>query len=207
MTDMTLSSSSDTRVDVVERTITLEGLCRIMFDRYAGDNDTKLAWHEKIYLTPGTNRLALPVANIFSFFTAQNTNSAPKVLRDPRKYKKICLAIQSFVKFTSTGDNEDYLEFSRDGEPIEVGTFGDEYEELSGLKLHRSVARLEKGIPNPKERPVLDLPWSLELKMTIYPNSAIKEAEIKNLTHEGGLAVGLGTFRGQFGKFKVTGWS
>ena len=34
----------------------------------------------------------------------------------------------------------------------------------------------------------------------------IKEQEIKNLLTEGGMAIGLGTFRGVFGKFEVTRW-
>lgn len=199
------SIPSDTRLTVVKRTIQFNGLRPIMFDRYAGDNDTRLAWHEKIYLKPGTNRLALPTANIFSFYTAHNTSSAPKRLRDKRKYKDICNSIQSFVMFEAT-DGSEYIEFQRDGTPIEVGTFDTDNDPLSGLTLHRSVARLDKGIPNPKERPLLPLPWSLEFIMTIVPNEHIKESEIRNLAIQGGIAIGLGTFRGQYGKFEVTKW-
>ena len=68
------------------------------------------------------------------------------------------------------------------------------------------MARLDKGIPNPKERPVLPLPWALEFDLTIFPNKEIKEQEIKNLLTEGGQAIGLGTFRGVYGKFAVDKW-
>jgi len=94
----------------------------------------------------------------------------------------------------------------RDGKPITVGTFTDRVEPQSGLYLHRAVARLDKGIPNPKERPVLPLPWGMDFNLTIYPNKEIKEQEIKNLLSEGGMAIGLGTFRGVFGKFEITRW-
>jgi hypothetical protein len=77
---------------------------------------------------------------------------------------------------------------------------------LSGIYLDRRVARLDKGIPNPKERPVLPLPWELKFTLKIYPNREIKEQEIKNLFTEGGLAIGLGTFRGLFGKFEIFEW-
>lgn len=177
-----------------------------MFDRYAGDNDTRLAWHEKIYLLPGTNVLALPTTNINSFFTAHNTNSAPKRLRDKRKYKDICNAIQSFVLFEGCEANPEYMPFMRDGAPIEVGDFYEGGDPKSGLVLHRAVARLDKGIPNPKERPLLPLPWSLDFTLRIVPNNAIKEAEIRQLAIEGGLAIGLGTYRGMYGKFEVTRW-
>ena len=122
------------------------------------------------------------------------------------EYKGICNAILSFVNFTSSSGDPEVIEFTRNGKPIQVGTFTDRVDEKSGIYLHRAVARLDKGIPNPKERPVLPLPWSLEFDMTIYPNKEIKEQEIKNLLTEGGMAIGLGTFRGVFGKFEVTRW-
>lgn len=201
----TVSRQSDTRLDVVTRTVTLEGIRPIMFDRYAGDNDTRLSWSEKIYLVPGSNVLCLPTANINSFFTAHNTNSAPKRLRDKRKYKDICNAIQSFVMINAL-DGGEYIPFQRQGQDIVVGNFEESVERESGLFLHRSVARLDKGIPNPKERPVLPLPWELSFELTIMANDAIKEAEIRGLCRDGGMAIGLGTYRGQFGKFIIKRW-
>lgn len=203
---MTTSTASDTRLNVVTRRVRLVGTTPIMFDRYAGDNNTKLEWHQKIYLRPETSQLSIPTLNIVSFFTAHNTNSAPKRLREAKVYKKICNAILSFVSISSTdGDSESIL-FERDGKPIEVGTFNDRKDEKSGIYLHRAVARLDKGIPNPKERPVLPLPWALEFDLTIYPNKEIKEQEIKNLLAEGGAAIGFGTFRGVYGKFAIETW-
>jgi hypothetical protein len=172
-----------------------------MFDRYAGDNKTKLAWDQKVYLQPGTKVLCMPAMNISSFLTAHNTNSAPKRLRDKRAYKDICNACLSFVSI-----GPQYIPFLRDGKPIEMGNVKDDRDELSGVYLHRAVARLDKGIPNPKERPVLPLPWAIEFDLNIFPNQEIKEQEIKNLFAEGGLAIGLGTFRGVFGKFAIESW-
>ncbi len=201
-----ISTKSDTRLQTQRRRVVIEGLRPIMFDRYAGDNNTRLAWHEKIYLAPGSDVLVLPATNIISFFTAHNTNSAPKRLRDKRKYKDIANAIQSFSMITAP-DGGEHIPFLRAGAPIQVGDFGEDRDPLSRLELHRSVARLDKGIPNPKERPLLPLPWELEFHLTIIPNDAIKEAEIRNLAIEGGLAIGLGTYRGVYGKFTVTEWA
>ncbi len=75
---MTISTASDTRLNAITRRVRLRGLTPVMFDRYAGDNQTKLTWDQKIYLRPGTNELVLPALNIISFFTAHNTNSAPQ---------------------------------------------------------------------------------------------------------------------------------
>ena len=203
---MTLATKSDTRLDAITRRVKLRGITPIMFDRYAGDNQTRLEWTQKIYLRNGTQNLCLPTLNLVSFFTAHNTNSAPKRLRDKRIYKSICNAILSFVNITAADGDAETIEFLRDGKPIEVGTFSDRVDPKSGLFLHRAVARLDKGIPNPKERPVLPLPWALEFELTIYPNKEIKEQEIKNLLSEGGMAIGLGTFRGVFGKFVIDEW-
>lgn len=204
--NVTVSVESDTRLKIVTRKVTLRGITPVMFDRYPGDNKTTLQWHEKIYLKPGTNIVSLPTTNLSSFMSAHNTNSAPKRLRDKRAYKDICNACLSFVNFTAP-DGGQYIPFTRDGKEIEIGVFGETEDKTSGLYLHRSVARLEKGIPNPKERPVLPLPWDLSFNLSIFPNKEIKEAEIKNLILDGGIAIGLGTFRGVFGKFDIAEWS
>jgi hypothetical protein len=203
---MSTTKASDTRLEIVKRTVTLEGLNDIMFDRYAGDNKTQLSWEQKLYFAPGTSKICLPTTNIGSFLSAHNTNSAPKRLRDKRQYKDICNACLSFVMVNGPKEHPQYIPFLRDGQPILAGKFGDDRDPLSGIYLDRRVARLDKGIPNPKERPVLPLPWSISFSLSIIPNQEIKEQEIYNLFREGGLAIGLGTYRGVFGKFAIAGW-
>ena len=191
--------------DIITREVVLCGIKDIMFDRYAGDNNTRLEPHQKLYLSPekdGYPVIGLPSANIMSFLSAHNTNSAPKRLRDKRKYKDIANACLSFVDI-----DQMFIPFLREGEPIEFhGLDSNEVDPESGIYIHRSVARLDKGIPNPKVRPVLPLPWFLHFNLTIYPNKEIQEQEILNLFEEGGRALGLGTYRGVFGKFRVEKW-
>jgi hypothetical protein len=189
--------------DIVTRRVTLVGLTDIMFDRYPGDNDTKLEPHQKLYLEPGASRvIGLPSLNIMSFLSAHNTNSAPKRLRDKRKYKDIANAMLSFVSI-----REQFIPLLRKGKPIVFGKFEGDRDPISGCYVHRSVARLDKGIPNPKVRPVVPLDWSIQFTVDIFPNREIKETDILNLIEEGGRAIGLGTFRGVFGKFRVEEWA
>lgn len=188
--------------DTITRKVRLCGTKDVMFDRYAGDNNTKLEPWQKLYLEPGdSRRIGLPTANIVSFLTAHNTNSAPKRLRDARQFKKIANACLSFTEIEET-----WVPFLRNGKPIVLGKLIDDRDPDSGVYIHRSVARLDKGIPNPKVRPVLPLPWALEFTLRIYPNNEIKEVDIQNLIEEGGRAIGLGTFRGVYGKFIVELW-
>lgn len=174
-----------------------------MFDRYAGDNNTKLEPKQKLYLNPlDSKTIGIPAVNIMSLLSAHNTNSAPKRLRDKRKYKDIANACLSYV---SIGPS--FIPLLRGNEPILFGEFNkDERDESSGCYIHRSVARLDKGIPNPKERPVIPLPWALEFDFELFPNKEIKEQEIVNLVDEAGRAIGLGTFRGVFGKYFIEKW-
>jgi hypothetical protein len=62
------------------------------------------------------------------------------------------------------------------------------------------------AVPNPKERPLLETPWELRFKITLLETPELNEVLLKKLFERGGIAIGLGTFRGVFGKFKVDSW-
>jgi hypothetical protein len=188
-------------VQIINRAVVLQGMHDVMFDRYAGDNQTKLEPWQKLYFAPDGKTLVLPALNLLSFLSAHNTNSAPKRLLDKRTFKDQANACLSFVSISPT-----HIPFLRDGKPIEFGRLDGDRDPQSGVYIHHSVARLDKGIPNPKVRPVLPLPWSLAFQLTIYPNREITEQQVMNLFEAGGRALGIGTFRGVFGKFIVETW-
>lgn len=185
---------------VLKKEVTLTGIAPIMFDRYPGDNKTQLAPEQKLYLDDGGG-LVMPALNIISLLTAQKTESAPKILYDPRRYKNIANNLLMSVRISP-----DLIPFLRKDKPIKFGKLDvNEFDKLSGVFIHRSVARLDGGIPNPKERPVLPLPWQLKFDMTVYPNDNLNEDIIFNTLLLGGHKLGLGTFRKVFGKFD-TDW-
>jgi hypothetical protein len=155
-----------------------------------------------LYFLPGDSKvIGLPTLNIISFLSAHNTNSAPKRLRDKRKFKDIANAMLSFVSIRETS-----VPLLRNGKPIVFGKLEHDRDPLSGVYVHYAVARLDKGIPNPKVRPVVPLDWSIEFTLDLFPNREIKEQDVLNLVEEGGRAIGLGTFRGVFGKFRIAKW-
>lgn len=194
-------SEAGTR-EVLDRAVHIRGITDIMFDRYAGDNDTKLEPYQKLYLGGDLGRtICLPSANIMSFLSAQNTDSAPKRLLDSRKYKTVCLACASYV---TVGPR--MIPFLRNDKPIEFGKFAGEVDPVSSIYIHRTVAKLKDGIPNPKVRPTLPMPWELKFHLRILPNKLIQEQMLMWIFQEGLLALGLGTFRGQYGKAEVVSW-
>jgi len=101
------------------------------------------------------------------------------------------------------------LVLTRDDEPLVFSGFDPDTETCptTGAYILRNVARLKDGVPNPKVRPVLPLPWALEFQLTLLPNNQIQEQQVKNIFEEGGTAVGLGTWRGRYGKFRVVEWA
>lgn len=183
--------------ETYQRKVTLTGISDIMFDRYAGDNQTELPPEKKMYFGRDGKTLVLPSANIMSFLAAENTESAPKRFLDSRQYKKTAHALLSY---TSISPFE--IPFTRDGEPIVFDGFDGD----SGFYIHRSVARLKGGIPNPKERPTLRTPWELSFTVSVFQNNEFNEDLLNSFFVKGGIAIGLGTFRGVYGKFQVTKW-
>jgi hypothetical protein len=182
----------------ITRQVTLTGLTSIIFDRYAGDNKTQLAPEQKMYLQDKT--VVLPSMNIISFLTAVNTESAPKMLLDKREYKPVASALLASTVITPS-----IIPFLRNDKPIQFGgSFVDDVDPVSGIHLVYHVARLDKGIPNPKVRPMLDAPWALQFKMTVLPHPDLNEDLIENLFVDGGYRIGLGTFRKAYGKFEFT---
>jgi hypothetical protein len=186
--------------------IGIEGIgIGIMFDRYPGDNQTKLPTDEKMYLKSGTKELVYPAVNIMSYLTAQNTPSAPKKLFPSKEYKKIAGALASFAWI-----EEDLVPFTRGGQQVVFGGFNNSGEDVLGhIIKHSAVARLDKGIPNPKERPLLlnePAPWQLDFHLQVLKNEDLSIEHVKRLFYTGGMAVAFGTYRPQFGKFKVARW-
>ncbi len=84
--------------------------------------------------------------------------------------------------------------------------FANGRDDKGGIYVHNSVARLAKGIPNPKERPTIEMPWEIEFTVTLFKNPVVDETFLQTAFVRGGIAMGIGTYRGVFGKFEVVGW-
>jgi hypothetical protein len=174
----------------------LKGLRPVMFDRYAGSNKEQLAPMDKVYVSQEDKKtLVMPAINIVSFLSSINAESAPRRLLG-KGWGAVAKAALSFVEIDPVE-----IPFTRNGKTLTA--------EHAGLWIHFGVARMKKGalvIPNPKERPVLPLPWELSFTIKLFTNPDLTEAILKRLFEDGGLCIGLGTFRGVFGKFEVEKW-
>lgn len=171
--------------------VEFQGLRPLMFDRYAGDNKTQLKPSDKMYLS-ADNFLMMPALNIMSLLAAENTKSVCRQFFG-KTGKTVALGIASY---TSIEPFE--IPILDDGGPVRFdGTFD------GRVFLHKSVARLAKGIPNPKERPTLSLPWRLSFSIKYIDNSSCTLENLKQALEFGGI-LGLGTFRPFFGRYQLT---
>lgn len=182
-------------MEIITKKVVLKGITPIMFDRYAGNNNEQLPPMQKVYLGQDNKTLILPASNLSSFLSAQNTESATQRVLG-RKAKTAAKACLSYVNISPVE-----IPFTREGQPLTIDN--------ADLYIHNSVARVMKGklaVPNPKERPVMPLPWELSFTLTILKNADISENILHKIFQEGGIAIGLGTYRGVFGKFVVEKW-
>lgn len=186
--------------DITQRRVKVIGITDIMFDRYAGDNKTQLPPESKMYFMPDNRTLCLPMTNVQSFLSAKNTTSAAKLIGG-KAYKATADALLSYVTI-----NPYHIPLTRNGAPIVFSRFTNGRDEKAGVYIHRAVARLDKGIPNPKERPTIELPWELEFSLCLLKNDVVDETLLQMAFIKGGIALGFGTFRGAFGKFFVEVW-
>jgi len=186
--------------DITERKVKLVGLTDLMFDRYAGDNKTQLSVEARMYFLRDGKTLCLPAINLQSFLSAKNTTSVSKLVGG-KSWGAMADAMLSYVQI-----NPQQIVLTRNGEPIIFSGFTNGYDEKAKIYAHKSVARLKGGIPNPKERPTVELPWELEFNISLMKNDTVDETLLQTAFVKGGLALGLGTFRGLFGKFRVISW-
>ena len=168
--------------------VQLIGTAPILFDRYPGSNKEELSPENKLYLDG--DKLVLPALNIMSFLSAENTESAPKRIIG-KTWKTVAKAALSYVSVSPF-----LIPFTSKGKPVTA--------KLVTIVSH--VARLPKGIPNPKQRPQLALPWELGFQVTLFENIDLGVDLLKRLFVQGGEQIGLGTFRGLYGKFHVGKW-
>ena len=173
--------------------VRLEGLRPLMFDRYAGDNNTQLPTADRMYLDPQAC-LIIPSLNLFSLLAAENTKSVCRQFFG-KQGRTIALGISSYATIEPFEiplcDHVGHIQFTGWNDQI---------------TQHHAVARLAKGVPNPKTRPVVALPWHIEFDVEYVENRHCTLENLRQAFDMGG-TLGLGTFRPYFGRYELAGWT
>lgn len=181
--------------------VQLTGRRPIVFDRYSGDNKAKLETHNKLYLD-GEEKdqergLFIPHLNLFSLLCAENTKSVARIgpKNQAAARRELAMAIAASVNFTPAkipllGLGGRQIMWKREGGNPQI-------------KVRYDIARVKSGVPNPKIRPMIELPWFLEFKIELAPHENCSFTLLRQ-AFVAGERIGLGTFRPYFGHYKVT---
>ncbi len=173
--------------------VALKGIRPLMFDRYAGDNNTSLPPEEKMYLND-QKQLIIPAINVYSLLISENNKSVVKQFFASKTQKDIRLGISSYTNIEPFD-----IPIMDDSGPIVFRGWNDQ------ISVKKDVARLNKGIPNPKIRPVLALPWKISFVVQYQDNKNCTFENLRQAFTMGGV-LGLGTFRPFFGRYELVGW-
>jgi len=166
-----------------------------LFDRYGGDNKTKLDVADKGYRNDA-GEYGIPVLNVFSMLSAQNTPSVGKRFYG-KQGRDVALGVMSFVNIEALDGGDPMFA------PIKDAANGTYTAKDPRIRILNHVARLKDGIPNPKERPMIPTGWSIRIKFELQENGILNLATLKKMVEQGGI-LGLGTFRPIFGRYAVT---
>ena len=177
--------------------VRLQGIKPILFDRYAGNNTTNLPPEQKMYVSP-RGVVCLPVINIYAALATESPTSAVK-MEFGKQAKKVAIGVQAFLGFDVTE-----VPFTDDaGEEIVFSKFDGER-----FKVLNHVAKVKKGslsVPLAKERPCMAPPWNLRFECTLNQNQYCTDNDLRALFTRAQI-MGFGTFRPQFGGFRLLGW-
>ena len=177
-------------------TVTLDGLADIMFDRFIRqEKDTRPA-EQKLYLDEG-NRIVCPAENLWTFMFGDNPPGCARSF-EGKKGREFARIGQAHIVI-----NPALVPFQRDGQDIVFKDFDD-----TGIAITRFSPRTKMSgggsiKQDVKERPLLKLPWSLTFQISIVENALVDETRVLNWFQQGGIMIGLGTYRPRFGRFTV----
>lgn len=170
--------------------VRFEGNKPILFDRYAGDNKTKLPAQDKFYFGPDGKTLVIPAFNLNSMLSAENTKSVCKLLMG-RSGRQVGQALGSNLEITPA----DIPLLGEGDKPLVwAGKFDGQF------GVRHDVARVKNGVPVPKERPFVRLPWAIDFEIGWTKHPDVSYDTLKNV-FELAQKIGLGTFRPFFGTF------
>lgn len=181
--------------DIRKIDVRLSGLRPIMFDRYAGDNKTQLSTEDRMYLDD-KQRLVVPAINLFSLLCAENTKSVARIgpKNEAAARREVAMGIAGYVSI----------------DPFDVPLIGPDGKQIvwagkwtKQIYVHEAVARVKGGIPNPKVRPTVAMPWHLDFTVEYVDNEGCSLGNLKQVLTVGG-SIGLGTFRPFFGRYALT---
>jgi len=177
-------------------TVKLGGLAPIMFDKFYDQTKIERKAEDKLYLKDGI--VVLPTANLWAFLTCQRTGCVR--IFPGKGWMDYYRSVQSFVRILEA----DPLPLLDDKDkPIKFDDFKDK------VYVHTAnvIVGTGKNISRVTiHRPALRLPWYLSFHLVVFQNDLTPVSLLAQWFVTGGLLIGLGNGRPNFGRFEVVQW-
>jgi len=186
------------RMEVTKIKAKIEGLSDIMFDRFIDYSKEIRPPEQKLYLIED-NQVVLPAENIYFFLFGENPAGCAKSFEGAQGKKKYIPMGMSHVFIDPFA-----IPFTEKNKPILFENFDGKFRIwLTAPRTKKSSLSIKQEA---KPRPFLKLPWALEFNLTIIKNQVIDETKLYNWFVQGGIQIGIGTYRPRFGRFAVVEW-
>jgi len=181
--------------------VRLAGTADIMFDRFIDHSTEPRPAEQKFYLAEG-NQVVLPGNNVLQFLFAEEKPYGCARRFEGKEGSKYAQTGQAFCFI-----NNSMINFLDDKGPVIFRGF--EGSKQFRIHLEAAVTKMSNGKVIKQEarpRPVLMLPWSLKFEISLIKNDKIDPDKLFNWFSAGGMMIGLGTHRPQFGRFVIDEW-
>ena len=178
----------------------LRSLSDIMFDQFFDHSKEPRPPEQKFYIQ-GKNQLFFPSLNIMAFLFNQKGDSCVNKFEGKKRRDYYAIG------FSHITISPMFIPFkNKEGKTILFSNFDDG---LFYIMNSAPTTKLSGGgyiKQEAKPRPVLKMPWALEFEIHLFKNPLINEIKLRNWFENGGLIIGLGTYRPLFGRFMVEKW-
>jgi len=185
-------------LEITKIAVKLAGLAPIMFDRFIDHSREARPAEQRLYLVDG-NVLVMPQENIEAFMFGMDPKGCAMTFEGKRckEYRTVGMS-HVFIEETS-------IPFQAEGKDIIFDGFNDRIwiHNRSGGRTGSGSSRTKQ---EPKQRPVLNTPWSLSFTLTVVKNALIDETKLYNWFTSGGVQIALGTYRPRWGRVAVEKW-
>ncbi len=178
----------------------IESLADIMFDQFFDHSKEPRPPEQKFYIQ-GKNQLVFPSLNIMAFMFNQKGDSCVNKFEGKKRRDYYA------VGFSHVSISPTFIPF-KDKDRKQIN-FSDFENGLFYIVNSAPTTKLSGGgfiKQEAKPRPVLKMPWLLEFDIRLFTNPLINETKLRNWFENGGLLIGLGTYRPLFGRFMVKRW-
>ena len=169
------------------------GIKPLLFNKFLG-MEGEFPAEQRLHLVG--KKVIIPADMIYSFLFQEKPGGCCQRF-EGKAYKRIAKTGWAILAV-----NPESIPITHEGKEITFDKFNKNgIDEKAGMRIFESTVSQPKPILT--KRPLIDLPWEIEFKITLYKNNFITKEKLYNWLVVGGFQVGIGSYRPRFGQFAI----